>query len=381
MEKNKTREINYREMNTAEQIADFYGFTPINSPTITKNDFDLTKSFDPDFNPEEKTALTKIYFEQKMMGAPQPSMFYCERPFHGSKNRKKPNKLEISLVSIGSYKSVCECISIQTAINILKEFGYKNISLDLNSIGDKESISEFQKKLNLYIKKNINSFPSDLRQLVKKDPLVILKSDKKDWEQFINDCPKSIDFLSESSRLYFKEVLEFLEIMNIPYSINNGLFADLNIGSETIFSIKEEKENLAFGFRFNRLAKRIGFKKDVPSSILDINIKIKKSLKKIKIKNKNPDFYLVQFGPEAKLRSFLILDQVYKSGAKLSHSIAKDKLGSQIGVAESSTAPYIILIGQKEALENSVVMRNNTNRSQEIVQIGDLASKIKSMKI
>jgi histidyl-tRNA synthetase len=63
----------------------------------------------------------------------------------------------------------------------------------------------------------------------------------------------------------------------------------------------------------------------------------------------------------------------------LIHSIVKDKLGSQIGVAESSGIPYIILLGQKEALENSVVLRNAFTRAQEIVPISQLADKVKSL--
>ncbi len=92
-----------------------------------------------------------------------------------------------------------------------------------------------------------------------------------------------------------------------------------------------------------------------------------------------PQFYLVQFGPDAKLKSFLILEELYKVGAGVIHAIAKDKLGSQMGIAEISEAPYILLIGQKEALENSVIIRNTSTRAQETVPICELASKIKGL--
>ena len=72
------------------------------------------------------------------------------------------------------------------------------------------------------------------------------------------NVPRPIDFLSETSRLHFKEVLEFLEIINIPYQINHNLIGDLDIGSETIFSIintdtnlpAQAGEELAFWFSF-----------------------------------------------------------------------------------------------------------------------------------
>jgi histidyl-tRNA synthetase len=61
------------------------------------------------------------------------------------------------------------------------------------------------------------------------------------------------------------------------------------------------------------------------------------------------------------------------------HAIAKDKLGGQINTAAVSGAPYIILVGQKEALENSVIIRNSANHAQEIVPIPNLAIRAKEL--
>jgi histidyl-tRNA synthetase len=366
-------------MTETNKIAKFYGFQTITPPTIEKHDFDCVKDFDESTHPAEKAALLRTYFEQKMMSLPQPVMLYCDRPFPGSKERKKPGRLESSLIFLGSSKSVCECLSIQTAISILKEIGFKNVEVRINSVGDKDSTSEFQRKLTAFIRKNFNSFPADLRQATKKDLCAILKEQKEEWKSFQTECPKSIDFLSEASRLHFKEVLEFLEIMEIPYSIDQHLVGDIDIGSETIFSIKEEDKELASGFCFNRLAKKIGHKKDLPGSVLNISAHSKKKLREIKPKQTKPHFYLVQFSPEAKLKSFLILEELYKAGASVIHAIAKDKLGGQIGVAETSGASYIILIGQKEALENCVIIRNTLNHAQEIVSIPSLSLRAKEL--
>lgn len=373
-----------QKITEVDKIARFYGFQPIVPPQVEKQDFEHVKSFDQSSHPAEKAALMRIYFEDRMMSLPQPNMFYCERPFHGTGERKNPFRLESSMISMGSYKSVCECLSIQTAMAILKDIGYKNLEVQINSIGDKESANEFQKKLALFVRKNFNSFPPDLRQAVKKDLFAIRRECKSEWQPFQNECPQSIDFLSEPSRAHFKEVLEFLEVMDIPYQINHFLVGDPDIGSETVFSIKNDDEELAYGFRFNRLAKKIGCKKDLPATILNISAKLPASAKamagkKVKAKVFKPQFYLVQFGPEAKLKSFLILEELYKAGASVIHSIAKDKLGGQINTAETSGASHILLIGQKEALENSVIIREAITRAQEVVSIPQLAARVKEL--
>jgi histidyl-tRNA synthetase len=384
---NNKQEYNSRELketNEAGEIAKFYGFKPTVPPVVSKHDIDLVKNFDQNSLPAEKASLFRMFFEEKSSGIPLPALLYCERPFDGSKEstqRKKPMRLESSLICLGSSRCVCECLSIQAGMSILQNIGHKDLEIKLNSIGDKESMSEFQKNLTLYIRKNINTFPADLRQAIKKDIFALLRENKEEWKNFQANCPKSIDFLSEQSRLHFKEVLEFLEVMNIPYSIDYHLMGDLDIGSETVFAIVDANsgESLASGFRFNRLAKKIGYKKELPSVMLNISAKTKKKLKNVKLKNTKPQFYLVQFGTEAKLQSFLILREFFKARVPITHSLDKDKLGGQITIAETSGASHIILIGQKEALDHAVVIRNITTRAQQIVPISDLAHKAKEL--
>jgi hypothetical protein len=54
----------------------------------------------------------------------------------------------------------------------------------------------------------------------------------------------------------------------------------------------------------------------------------------VKDKSEKPRFYLIQFGPEAKLKSFLVLHELYRAQVPLIHSIVKDKLGSQIHIVQ-----------------------------------------------
>ncbi len=361
-------------------VAKFFGFEAIKPPTINKQDFDCTKNFDQKTHPEEKACLIRNYFDNKLWSGVQPLMYFIEKPFPGSKEHKRPQRLENALYILGSNKSVCECLSIQTTVSILESVGYKDVVLRLNSIGDKESNADFTRKLTAHIRKNFNSYPSELKQDLKKDVFNIFKK-PKEYQQFIDECPKSIDFLSENSRKHFKEVLEFLEIMEIAYKIDPTLIGDPQYSSETIFAIDSAKddENLCYGFRFNRMAKKMGHKKEVACVYTNISVKTKKSIKKVKLKNQSPKAYLVQFGPEAKVKSFLILEELYKSGVYISHAIAKDKLAGQINIAEGSDIPYILLLGQKEALENSVVIRNNSNRAQEIVLIPDIGKRLKEL--
>jgi histidyl-tRNA synthetase len=64
----------------------------------------------------------------------------------------------------------------------------------------------------------------------------------------------------------------------------------------------------------------------------------------------------------------------------MAQALSKDSLGAQLAVAEKSGAPYVIIFGQMEAVQNNVIVRNMETRSQETVAITELASYIKQLK-
>ena len=95
---------------------------------------------------------------------------------------------------------------------------------------------------------------------------------------------------------------------------------------------------------------------------------------------KKPKIYFIQLGSDAKLKSLNIIEILRKAHIPIAQSLSKDSLGPQLAVAEKLAIPYAIIFGQKEALENSVIVRNMENRSQETVKIPHLLEHLKELK-
>src|SRR5690606_21961715 len=91
-------------------------------------------------------------------------------------------------------------------------------------------------------------------------------------------------------------------------------------------------------------------------------------------------FYLIQLGFNAKLRAVPLIERLRRANISITHSLSKDKLSSQLGTAENLHLPYVLIIGQKEALENSVVVRNVETRSQETVPMDSIVEYLKKLK-
>lgn len=398
-EKSDTRFIEFKDIDEATETAFYYGFYPIKAPAIEKIDRDradnLIRENSPDRNYsnfnrmeipiEEKIFLLRHYAENNLVAEPQPIMF----SYKNSPSNKKSGVLNkshyMNLHMIGSSKSISEVVLIKTALAIFSDNGIQEICVDINSIGDKESTSKFVKELMNYYRKNINKMSACCRKLFKKDIFSIFENEDKNCCADINEfVPKSISFLSEPSREHFKKVLEGLEILNIPYRINNNLIPDKIHSSQTVFRITAELENkkeiLAFGERYDGLAKKIGFKKDISAIGLKIFLKNLNRKESVNRKIKLPNLFFLQLGFEAKLKSLNVIEILRKSKITISQSINRDMLSGQIALAEKMKIPYAIIMGKKESIDNTVIVRDMNTRSQEIIPIDNLSFYIKNLK-
>jgi histidyl-tRNA synthetase len=393
--------ISYEHLDRIGEIALHYGFQPRQSPAITKADIEHAKSLlDGDsiddaeegkqrlpLHVEEKTALLRMYEEGAMHNHSQPVMFYFKEPFRGSlKKGTYPRYADLEI--IGQSGSIAEAALIQTARAILAEEGYVNIKVEINSIGDKDSIARFTRELTAYYRKHVNEMHPDCRQLFKQDPFDLLTAHNEACKSLNEHAPKAMDFLSEQSRSHFQEVLEYLEALGIPYEINNRLIGNRKYCTETVFAIidadhgakktKADHRILAIGVRYDGLARKVGGKRDLQGVGMSILIKGNRTELRKEVKRaKRPFASFVQLGFESKLLSLIVIESLRMAKIPLHLSLAKDRLGAQVSSVERYHVAYSIIIGKKEAVERTAIVRDNATHAQVIVSLDDLPNHMK----
>ena len=397
----------------AQEVAVYYGFKPIDTPILEQEEIftsgigEGTDIVDKEMytlktkggdhlalRPEHTAPLVRAYIEHGMQTLPQPVMFYQYGPAfrHDKPQRGRYRQFwQFDLDSLGSDKSIMDALIIKAGMSILEEAGASNLSIDINSIGDKECRNGYIKELTSYYRKNINQLPAVDRERLKTNPLRILDSKEEKTKEINEQAPDSISFLCPSCKKHFKEVLEYLEEMGIGYNINKNLVRGLSYYTRTVFEIVEQGGGeegaplaLAGGGRYDYLARQIGSKRDVPAVGISIGVDrivaspwYKKLAPRIL---KKPKIYFIQLGAEAKLKSLNIIEILRKAHVPIAQSLSKDSLGSQLAIAEKLNIPYTLIFGVKEALDNSVIVRDMSNRSQDTVKLSKLLEYLKELK-
>lgn len=389
----------------AQEVAEHYGFSSLAKILREAEETRGAKKAvihppKPDTPGEaDRLSIMRAYIDLNLSNLPQPLMIYHSEPLHKTMDRSTcggKNAVQFSLEMIGSSKSIAEATLFKTAFAILREVGFENFTVTINSLGDRDSINRFIREFTNYYRKRITEVPNHCRQWLKKDVFKVLECSQEKCMLIKEHAPKPIAALSEESRAHFSEVLEFLESMQVPYMINNCLVGGKDYYTRTIFEIQTEdtvnkkypkatfSPTLARGGRYDDLSRKAGSKKDVAAvgisiSMGGLGLLLPKRRKENKSSRKS-GVYLIHLGMLAKQQSLQALELLRKSKISVYQSLSRDRISVQVAAAEKMNIPYTIIIGQKEALEGTAIVRNMSTRSQETIPLPALPTRLKKIR-
>lgn len=394
-EEPRFKNITAKEVPNSFVISQYYGFNAIDLPEIIKEDREYAtkirknQKYESENLPEieESIALLRGYknteFEDTEVKQNDPILLYCEGQAKGTKRKQKKGEKLLGLHVIGTPKSIAEALLIKTSLCILNEEGFKDVSVEINNLGGKDSMANFLRELTNYYRKHINVMDSECRQLFKDGPHALISCGKSLKEEIKAQAPSPFNFLSDKSKNHLKEVIEYLDEEGILYDINKDILGNPGYSSSTIFTILDKKTGkiLATGSRYNNLAKRIGHKKDLPG--IGVTIKLNK-IKKVPNSNlPKPDkirFFFIQLGFDAKMKSLKIIEILRKAKIPVYQALMRDKLSTQLIKAKKTKVPYLIIVGQKEAQDGTVVVRDMNTHNQTTVKQDQLVDYLKNLK-
>lgn len=364
-------------------IAAHFGFTPIDAPTVSEEDVRITKDCEEVLeesapkqvsktklvcNAPEKAAFIRHYINKKLAALPHPLSLSWRKGHNYS--------LELVDYPVG----IAEAKLIRTSLSILTEEGYKGLSVEINSIGDKESIIQYERELHNHLRKVGGAMSAELKKLFKEDIFALAKSESEEAANLRKEMPTSVASLTSQSRAQFKEVIDYLDALGVEYRFTPELVGHKNFCSETLFAVRDDEQHmLAAGYRYSRLSKRFGFKKEL--SLMGATVYGERKVKDTKVYKDapRPKFYLVHLGREARMKALPLIELLRSCRIPIYHYLGREKLASQMETPQAIRAPYHLIVGQKEALDNTVTIRNVATRAQDTIPLASLPTYLKHL--
>ncbi|MCD5384778.1 MAG: histidine--tRNA ligase [Candidatus Pacebacteria bacterium] len=389
-----------------KEIAEFYSFNKIDTPIledcelfnkgvglitdiIQKEMYTLkTKGGDClALRPEGTASVVRAYIEHGMFSYPQPVKLYYMGPFfryERPQSGRYRQFWQFGFETIGEDHPVYDAQIIQIACGFFSDLNIA-ISLEINSIGDKECRPAYRRILVRYLKSKSEALCSDCKKRTKDNPLRVLDCKNQKCKEIIDGAPQIMDHLCPDCHSHFKKTLEYLDEMEVSYQLNPHLVRGLDYYTRTVFEFSTLKENektlaLGGGGRYDKLVKNLGGK-DTPAVGVSFGVeRIAELMKQINYtdnkKQKNRVF-LAQLGDIGKRKSLKLMGELRKHKVATSESFGKDSLKTQMTRASRIGCKVAIIIGQTEALNNSAIIKDMDTGEQKTIEIKDIVMEIK----
>ena len=338
--------------------------------------------------PELTAGLCRAYLQHGMGVLPKPVKLFSTGPvyrYDRPQEGRYREHYQINFDSFGEQDPVLDAQMIQVASRVIQCLGIKAIQIQVNSIGCKTCRKEYRELLVNYLESKWNKLCQNCKTRLKNNPLRVLDCKEDKCYQVAVSAPQSIDHLCDECRIHFKNLLEYLDELELPYVINPQLVRGLDYYTKTVFEIwsgEEEgrKLSLGGGGRYDDLVRTlggeatpaIGFGLGVERLIIEM-----KRVQARPYKAPRPKVFLAQLGDLAKKKSLKLFSELEKNGILVAESFGRGGLKSQLRVADRLGVEITLILGQKEALDGTVIIKNMVSGVQEIVNMTKLVDIIK----
>lgn len=338
--------------------------------------------------PEFTAGIARAYVQHGMSSLPKPVKLFSTGPvyrYDRPQEGRYREHFQINYDALGEQDPILDAQVIQVASCIVQSLGIKSIQIQVNSIGCDVCRKEYEELLENYFESKRNKLCQDCKRRLETNPLRILDCKEDKCSQVTDNAPQSVDHLCEECRVHFKCLLEYLDELDLPYVINPQLVRGLDYYTKTVFEIwsadeKAKKNSLGGGGRYDGLIKMIGGE-NTPAIGFALGIdRLVLEMKRVQAKfykAPKPRVFLAQLGELAKKKSLKLFSELEKNGVLVAESFGKGGLKSQLRVADRLGVELTLILGQKEALDSTVIVKNMTSGVQETVRMDKLSEVIK----
>jgi histidyl-tRNA synthetase len=338
--------------------------------------------------PELTAGICRSYIQNGMNILSKPVKLFSTGPVYRYDRPQEGRYREhhqVNYDALGEQDPILDAQMIQIASRIVQSLGIKSVQIQVNSIGCPACRKDYRRLLLSYLESKKSKLCLDCKRRMKTNPLRILDCKEDKCFQVAALAPQSVDHLCDDCRKHFKILLEYLDELDLPYAINPQLVRGLDYYTKTVFEVWSGEEDgrkgsLGGGGRYDGLMKMLGGEA-TPAVGFGLGMeRLIAEMKRVQAKPykaPKPRVFLAQLGDLAKKKSLRLFLELEKNGILMAESFGRGSLKSQLRVANRLGVELTLILGQKEALDQTVIIKNMATGEQETVSNDKLVDVVK----
>ncbi len=362
-----------KENDTSDMVTkEMYTFSPNGKDSLT-------------LRPEGTAGVIRSFVENKMYGNSElpvklgyiEEMFRHERPQKG----RQRQFTQMGIECIGDKDPLIDAEVIALGYFYIKTLGLESVKVLLNTLGDQESRIRYKQTLIDYFRPYRDQLCTDCQNRLEKNPLRILDCKIDHENEIVKNAPKMQ--LSESSAQYFEKVKHYLDLLGIPYEIDERLVRGLDYYTDTVFEVVSTNEasgsqaTIFGGGRYDDLVKEMG---GPQISGIGFAIGVERLLilceaEEIFDINKSIDCYVINLNEDPDY-ALQIAEMLRNNSFSCEMDYYRRSLKAQFKSSERKNARFVIIIGEDEVKEDAVTLKDTLTKAQETVKKDELTDRL-----
>jgi histidyl-tRNA synthetase len=336
--------------------------------------------------PEPTAGISRAFIQHGMNSWPQPvkfwvtgPMFRYDRPQAG--RQRQFYQLGVELYGESAPSADAEVILLQS--RLYRALGLTQLSLQINSLGDAECRPKYRKALIEYLRDHEHQLCEQCRERLDKNPLRILDCKEPNCRAVVAGAPQMLNFLCKACHAHFAGVLEYLDELDLSYELNHSLVRGLDYYTRTVWEFYGEREGaqsaVAGGGRYDELVAVLGGQ---PTPAVGFGSGIERILLELEAAGASPAeapaaaVFVASLGEPARMAAFRLTQGLLGAGVAASSAVDKNGIQSQLSRADRLGAVYAVIIGQKEVMDQTVILRDMRTGAQEMVSEGKIVAEL-----
>jgi histidyl-tRNA synthetase len=332
--------------------------------------------------PEGTPGAVRAYIEHSLYKLAQPiKLFYIGPMFRQERQQRGRYRqhTQIGVEVLGTSDPLVDVEVISLLYAIHRAVGVRDEIVHLNNLGGAQTRQVYVPELRAYLQRHSDELDPDSLARMDTNPLRTFDSKHEGTQAVLAEAPRITSFLSEEASAHLAAVCEGLEVLGVPYEIDDGLVRGLDYYTMTVFEAKSSalgaQDTVGAGGRYNGLISDlggpdlggIGFGSGVERMLLAAASQEKQA---------GLDVFFITLSPEARIPAIKLAGVLRDEGISADLDFGGRGLRAQFKQADRVGASYAVILGDDELAKGEATVRDMASGVERTLPVSDGAKDL-----
>ncbi len=339
--------------------------------------------------PEGTAGAVRCFLESGLYADALPcKMYYLDAPifrYEAPQSGRLREHHQFGLECFGAKEATADAELIILAYRLLSELGIGNLSVNINSIGCPNCRPKYHAMLKDYLADRYDRLCPTCKSRFERNPLRVLDCKVPLCRELVQDAPSMLDVLCDDCREHFEQLQACLSAAGIPYEVDSRIVRGLDYYTKTVFELitKTPGGNLTVcgGGRYDHLVEQLGGP-DLPAVGFGMGIeRVLMLLDAEGVEIPRPDLYevFVTYMGDHRMAAFKLTQDLRNAGIRTDMDHCGRSMKAQFKYANKTGALLSAAIGDEEAMNETVKLKNMTTKEERTVPAAQAAETVRDM--